>query len=381
MTQDTLWGRPEQQTLMAASSGEHTMANLRVILILLIALVPSYKLATGTDLTPALAVSFIGLALALMWRAFLRRRQYVPAMAFASVTFDISLITLGLWLDYQSRDTGLALVNNKGTFALYFLAITATALRYDRRLSLYGGGLAIVSYGLLITLALGHPEIATPEPEWIDRYGNLYLPDQISRLLLLMMATMLAWTLVNRACNLERNALKDPLTGLYNRAFLQQHLMLTSERAKRNGQPLAVVMLDLDFFKRVNDRYGHGVGDRVLAAFSQRLNAGLRAGDLLARYGGEEFCLVLSQTSLEEAKTVLAKLHKRIQAESFDVGAEHPISLTFSAGVCVLQGQDDTPQALLERADHWLLHAKRAGRDRTGFAPVPGRPTPGLSGL
>ncbi|MBY5921441.1 sensor domain-containing diguanylate cyclase [Ferrimonas balearica] len=369
MTQVPFWRQPEQQTLLAASSGEHTMARLRVWLILLITLVPSYKLLTGTDLTPALVVSYIALAIALMWSAFLRQRRYVPAMAFFSVTLDVSLITAGLWLDFICRDTPLALVNNKGTFALYFIAITATALRYDRRLSLYGGILALITYSGMILLAshqLGHQP---SDPQWVVRYGEFFMPDQISRLLLLLMATLLAWTLVNRATALERSSLKDPLTGLYNRAFLRQHLMLTGERAIRNSQPLTVVMLDLDHFKRVNDRYGHAVGDRLLTAFAQRLKAGLRAGDLLARYGGEEFCLVLSQTSLEEAREVLAKLHKLVQNRPFEVGASCPISLTFSAGVSALKGEGDTPQALMERADNWLLEAKRHGRDHSRFDP------------
>ncbi|MBY6187024.1 GGDEF domain-containing protein [Marinobacter hydrocarbonoclasticus] len=367
MNHNTLWSQPERQTLMAASSGEHTMANLRLVLVLLITLVPSYKLLTGTDMTPALAVSYIALAAALMWRAFLRRRRYIPALAFFSVTLDISLITMGLCLDYFSRDTALALVNNKGTFALYFLAITATALRYDRRLSLYGGALALLSYGTMVWFAAGHYGQTPPEAHWLSRYGTFFLPDQISRLLILLMATMLAWTLVNRAAVLEQTALKDPLTGLYNRAFLKQHLLLTGERARRNGQPLTLVMLDLDHFKRVNDRHGHGVGDRALVAFGQRIADHLRAGDLLARYGGEEFCLVLSQTSLEEARQVLGKLHEVVHSQPFEVGAAYPITLTFSAGVSELGGDADTPQALLERADRWLLKAKRSGRDRSQF--------------
>lgn len=369
MTQVPFWGRSEQQTLMAASSGEHTMARLRVWLILLITLVPSYKLLTGTDLTPALAVSYIALAFALLWSAFLRQRRYVPAMAFFSVTLDVVLISAGLWLDYLSRDTALALVNNKGTFALYFLAITATALRYDRRLSLYVGGLTLVTYSAMILIALNQFQQVTPHPQWIARYGEFFLPDQASRLLLLIMATLLTWTLVSRATALEESTLKDPLTGLYNRAFLRQHLMLAGERAKRHDQPLAVVMLDLDHFKRVNDRYGHAVGDRALTAFARRLSSGLRAGDLLARYGGEEFCLVLTQTSLEDARLVLAKLHQRVQETPFEVGLNQPISLTFSAGVSALMGPDDTPQALMERADNWLLAAKRGGRDHSRFDP------------
>ncbi|MBY5990587.1 GGDEF domain-containing protein [Ferrimonas balearica] len=363
-----LWQGPGHSTLAAASSGEHTMARLRVVLILLITLVPSYKLLTGSDLTLALGVSYGALGVALLWRTFLKRREYVPAMAFFSVTLDISFITLGLWLDYLSRETPLALVNNKGTFCLYFLAITTTALRYDRRLSLYGGVLAIGSYLALLAVALPRYDPATTDPRWLARYGELYLPDQASRLIFLLMAAILAWVLVKRASALEQDALHDPLTGLYNRAFLSQHLELTLHRARRNQQPLSVVMLDLDNFKSVNDRFGHGVGDKALVAFGQRLQGALRGGDLLARVGGEEFCLVLSQTSMVEARQVMRKLTRAVNDAPFELGLAKPLSLTFSAGVSGLTDDHATPQQLLEEADQRLLHAKRQGRNNTQFA-------------
>ncbi|SHI11506.1 GGDEF domain-containing protein [Ferrimonas marina] len=356
--------RQKPTALAAASAGEWTMARLRVLLLMLISIVPTYKLASGEDFTQALGLSYAALLVAVAWLAYLRRREYVPALAYVSVTLDIGFITLGLWLDFVSRETPLALVNNKGTFDLYFLAVICTALRYDRRLSLYGGLLAFASYSALLLFALDLYNPNAIDPRWLARYGELYLPDQISRLIFLLMAMLLAWVLVLRADKLEREALHDPLTGVLNRQSLHQHLDLAIRRYRRKPRPFVLVMLDLDHFKRVNDRFGHTTGDAILTAFAQRLQHSVRAGDIVARYGGEEFCLVLEEAHPDSVATLLNDLRRRLGRAPLYHAGTTPIHLTFSAGVAAWDPGLGEAANLIDLADQRLLQAKRAGRDR-----------------
>ena len=133
-------------------------------------------------------------------------------------------------------------------------------------------------------------------------------------------------------------------------------------RAARDGAPLAVVALDVDHFKRVNDAHGHAAGDAVLAAVAARAAEALRAGDLLARIGGEEFAALLPGATLEAAAEVAERVRARIGAAPVPAG-EARLAVTVSAGVAALAPAEDGA-ALLARADARLYAAKRAGRDR-----------------
>ena len=157
-------------------------------------------------------------------------------------------------------------------------------------------------------------------------------------------------------------ARRDPLTGLANRRALEEALAREVGRAARDGAPLAVVALDVDHFKRVNDAHGHAAGDAVLAAVAARAAEALRAGDLLARIGGEEFAALLPGATLEAAAEVAERVRARIGAAPVPAG-EARLAVTVSAGVAALAPAEDGA-ALLARADARLYAAKRAGRDR-----------------
>ncbi len=158
-------------------------------------------------------------------------------------------------------------------------------------------------------------------------------------------------------------ATRDELTGLPNRRAILDQLATETARQARKKLPLAIALIDLDHFKRINDAHGHAGGDQVLRGFAHRVESELRGGDVMARWGGEEFLLMLPDTSIEAAQQCLQRLRDRLRASPFDEVAPG-LQLTFSAGVTGCLGQGDIDSAI-ERADQAMYRAKEAGRDRT----------------
>lgn len=163
--------------------------------------------------------------------------------------------------------------------------------------------------------------------------------------------------------NLEM-AVTDPLTGLHNRRYMNGQLDALVARANRGGDPVAVLVLDIDHFKAVNDSLGHGAGDEVLREFSVRLATNVRAVDLPCRFGGEEFVVVMPGTTLEDAHRIAERIRRDVGASAFRILGGEPLSITVSVGVAATRGADDTPASLLKRADEGVYEAKKAGRNR-----------------
>ena len=153
---------------------------------------------------------------------------------------------------------------------------------------------------------------------------------------------------------------EDALTGTLNRRGLEQTLLREIERAQRLGTRLSVAMVDLDYFKKVNDQHGHDAGDQMLVHLASLIKSLLRKTDALVRYGGEEFALILPDTDGRGAHLVLARL-QQVMSKSPLVYEGKQVNTTFSAGVATLRG-DESGQALLRRADDALYAAKNAGR-------------------
>ena len=162
--------------------------------------------------------------------------------------------------------------------------------------------------------------------------------------------------------NEHRRAMQDALTGIPNRQALQDRSRLEYQRWKRYATPLSIIMVDVDFFKRINDRFGHLAGDKVLKLVAQTLQSSVRQTDFLARYGGEEFMVILPQTSLSEAAMAGEKLRQAIEVCPFHFSGE-PIKITCSMGVAMMQ-EGETWEQAVDRADQALLNAKRTGRNR-----------------
>lgn len=175
---------------------------------------------------------------------------------------------------------------------------------------------------------------------------------------------------------LEQMALHDPLTGLANRHKFQDRFHLERLRQVRSGQPLTLLLLDIDHFKQVNDNLGHIVGDTCLKAVAGLLAGNLRSIDLMARFGGEEFVVLLTDTSPETGLLVAEKLRRALENEVIDTGlaAQPGLKITASFGVAaVLPSQTLSLEAAIECADRALYAAKCSGRNRVCLAagPVP----------
>jgi diguanylate cyclase (GGDEF)-like protein len=155
---------------------------------------------------------------------------------------------------------------------------------------------------------------------------------------------------------------RDPLTGLANRRAFDEELAREVARAARTGAPLAVVVLDVDRFKAVNDGHGHPAGDGVLREVATRAGAALRRGDLAARIGGEEFALLLPGADLAGAVELAGRVRAAVAARPIPAGAA-ALAVTVSLG-CAALAPGEAPEALVARADARLYEAKRAGRDR-----------------
>ena len=161
----------------------------------------------------------------------------------------------------------------------------------------------------------------------------------------------------------ERLSVTDPLTGAWNYRYFERRFEQEIERSRRFGRVLALLMLDIDHFKAVNDRYGHQRGDEVLVEFRGRVTGSVRDIDTFARYGGEEFVLILPETNLEGGLAVAEKLRVATHRSPFcaDMGGVH---LTVSIGVACFPEHATTPEELLRAADEALYEAKLQGRDR-----------------
>ncbi len=167
---------------------------------------------------------------------------------------------------------------------------------------------------------------------------------------------------------LQQRAIQDELTGLYNRRFLEGHFQKQLAMASRYEQPLAVLMLDIDLFKTINDRFGHDAGDRVLRSFSVNLSQTIRASDVVARWGGEEFVVILPSTIGHAAKALAEKIRKSIEALSFEEQVPGLDGITVSIGTAAYPDDGTTEELLLKSADLALYRAKQRGRNRVEAA-------------
>jgi diguanylate cyclase (GGDEF)-like protein len=154
----------------------------------------------------------------------------------------------------------------------------------------------------------------------------------------------------------------DPLTGCYNRRYLDERLREEVLRSQRSGRPLSVILTDIDHFKRINDTRGHAAGDRVLLGLAEILASEMRSQiDWVARFGGEEFVVLLPDTALDAAGRVAERLRLAVEATPFSHDGKE-MSVTASFGVAA-RGENDNPESLLKRADENLYRAKAAGRN------------------
>ncbi len=163
---------------------------------------------------------------------------------------------------------------------------------------------------------------------------------------------------------LRQQAVRDALTGLFNRRYLNESLPAAFALARRDGEPLALAVIDFDHFKDTNDRFGHTVGDTVLESFGRLLAANCRESDVACRYGGEEFCLLMPRTNAQVARRKVNALLRLWRNQTFELQGGTLAGLTFSAGIADTRQARQSAQDLLRCADEQLLAAKQSGRGR-----------------
>lgn len=224
------------------------------------------------------------------------------------------------------------------------------------------GGIATITRAEREQIINRHVEIKMVTDVQIDYTPAIWL----GVVLVAVIVTSLWWMRRLNALNrrLQQLSVTDALTGLFNRTGLSASLPLDIERAQRYRRSLSVVLLDLDHFKRVNDEFGHLVGDQVLVEFAKLIQATVRQVDAIYRWGGEEFLIVCPETPPELVSNLTERVLDGVRRHRFPMQR----TMTVSAGIANL-GAGDTMTSLLQRADEALYQAKTAGRDRICLAP------------
>jgi diguanylate cyclase (GGDEF)-like protein len=190
--------------------------------------------------------------------------------------------------------------------------------------------------------------------------------EQLRRLNAELVATnqILEERVVQRTADLERLATTDPLTGVFNRRYWMKRAEVEIASARRQSAPLSIVMLDIDYFKRINDKFGHPVGDLVLVRLCEEVQKILRLEDTFARFGGEEFVLLLPRADVAFATQIAERIRVLLASMVLAAADKTSFSFTASLGVATLSPADQNIDSLLASVDAALYRAKNAGRNR-----------------
>lgn len=359
----TLLARPDEIMLEVGAGGELVVARLRAALSLLILIMPLVGMMVGSPIDESLiglgAAVFV-IVVSQIWLALARSRQRYPWLPYATGTYDITSTTMVLaLLSMGELPAGL---NSMVVWGFYPLGIAMTALRNDGRLVLYVGLLSIVQYGSLIWAVLAAAQ--SPEHLLSIEYGAVTMANQIQRLMLLALTTIIVSTVVYRMQRLVEMSGTDGLTQLPNRTWLLHRMPRLFDAARHDGATLTLALIDIDYFKRINDEVGHLAGDRALRHVVGVLTGLIGPDEWLIRLGGEEFVLVLRKP-IGSAWERVDNLRRAVAESRFvaERGSE-PQRITFSAGLAGFPNDGSDTSALLKRADRRLQQAKREGRNR-----------------
>ncbi|HXE58132.1 MAG TPA: GGDEF domain-containing protein [Gemmatimonadales bacterium] len=360
------WAPPEPIFLEAGAKGELLVAKIRLALVALLLVIPVSSFVRYPDAQEShvgLGVALAALALALIVYLVVKRDHDRRWIGFGTSILDVSLVS-GALATFLVLDTPHTAVNSKVVFEAYFLALGATCLRYDVRVCLVSGALALAQYGAIVWYAETHWDLNSPEFAPFP-YGMYDRGAQFSRLILLFAMAALSVAIVVRGRRLRRLSTSDRLTGLANRGHFDEQVGIELSRARRYGSPLSIAMIDVDHFKRFNDTFGHAAGDVALRAIADAIRGSIRRSDLAARYGGEEFVVIFPETGADAAIEKLEAIRRRVEGLLIAPPRRQPVTgLTISAGVASRPQDGEDPEVLLDCADARLFKAKRAGRNR-----------------
>jgi two-component system cell cycle response regulator len=368
--ESSLWRRltrpPDELFVEAGASGELLVARIRLFvtsLLLLIPILSVWQTKSRLEIFVGFGVTLAAILVSAIMYLLVIRDAGRKWIGFVTSMLDVSLVSAALaaFLVFNAPHTA---VNSKVVFEGYFIAIAATTLRYDARVCILAGWLAICEYALIVVYAATHWNLNSPFYAPFE-YGIFDWSTQISRLILLLTATVLSTIVVLRFQRLRLLSTSDRLTGLFNRGYLDEQIAAEVSRAERYKRPLSVAMIDIDHFKQFNDTYGHAAGDVALRRIANAIRRSFRLSDVVARYGGEEFVVVLPETEMGIAIDKLEVIRLVISNTDIKLPArETTARLTISAGVACLPADGCEVDKLLRTADARLFEAKRRGRNQ-----------------
>jgi diguanylate cyclase (GGDEF)-like protein len=363
----SLWSRPDPVLAAAGVAGELLVAKIRLCLASILLLIPLID-TLFFPVEPKEAIVGLSLTggtfLLSIIVYFLIAREYNPSwLSFASSGFDVTLVSGALALFLVMNEPHTA-VNSKVVFEGYFLAIAATSLRYDKRVCITAGVLAFVEYFAIVSFAATHWDLNSPKYAPYQ-YGVFGWSNEVSRLIIMLAASALSLAVVSRGQKLLQLATSDPLTGLFNRAYVDERFSVELSRARRYGQVLTIAVIDVDHFKSLNDTHGHMAGDQVLRKIGEILRETFRQSDTAGRYGGEEFVVVLPETDIEAAQQKLESLRELVASTQMILGThKEKREVTISAGLASFPQDGDDAAELFALADVRMFQAKGEGRNR-----------------
>ncbi len=352
---------PDDILLELGADGEVLLARFRLVLSTLLIALPLINFYTGGgSYESMIGVTGVGLAMLLsqVWLTLARRRRRYRWLPYLSASFDVSVVSMVLML--LALRLPAAGLNSVVVWCFYPLVVMATALRNDVRVTLLAGALAMLQFGALSAWFI----MTATEPMVSADYGTVQVSTQLQRIFLLFASTLVTMLIVFRMQHLVQMSGTDGLTGLPNRSFLNHRVPQIISDARAKGDTLCIALLDLDYFKQINDELGHQTGDRALKHIVETLRLELRRDELLLRVGGEEFVLVLRQP-LGAGWERVDQLRRKVAAACFEPGdGTEPRQLTFSAGMSCCPGDAVDVSGLMRNADLRLRIAKRSGRNR-----------------
>jgi diguanylate cyclase (GGDEF)-like protein len=348
----------------AGAVGELVVARVRVGLMVALCTVP----VAGLLLNPkrkeyliALLATAVGLVVAVVVLRVLLAGKRPSRLALFTSLFDVTLIS-ATQMAYLLQGMPSVAANSRTTFLAYFIALGATCMRWDLRLCLVTGGMALVQYATIaIAAGMKWPSVPTPD---VVAFGGFDAAQQFGRLIFLGSFVVICAAIIRQSIRLRITSTHDALTGLNNRAFFEERMQEELQRARRSGRALALALVDVDRFKSVNDEYGHEAGDVALRQVANVLRQSVRQSDLVARWGGEEFAIAFPETTPDDAFRKVDLLRAAVAAHSLAFPNGASVRLTVSAGVSAAPFDGDALRDLFLAADECLLEAKETGRDR-----------------
>lgn len=366
------WLAPEPCLREAGWRSEVAVAQVRLALLAVLCVVPMGQLVAdpgSIETWFGLILTLVAMAMGVGLHVAARHGSSRSRLGLISSLLDVTLVSCGLAF-FILIDRPLTATNSYIIFLFYFLAIASTSLRFDPRLCLLAGIVAVAEYSAIVGWALAR---GAADPlrmgEQVVYQGTFNVFVQLCRLLVLATAAFIAAASVVRSRELLSRSLRDPLTCLLNRAAFFELAHVELARARRQGLGLVMVLLDLDFFKRINDMHGHKVGDLALEWFGNLLRERFRESDAVGRLGGDEFAILLCGPTRGRAGARLEEL--RHELEGATVPGTPGVRLSVSGGVAICPDDGDSVEALIELADDRLYQAKGSGRNRIVLASGP----------